>query len=758
VAIETGELRRAGRVVYGVRAFEQDAQDAMRGDIVRGLIECVTNSDDAYARMGDAAGKIRIEVEHRRGAAWRVIVRDRATGMTQGELVTNIVELGGRASGFEEGKAVRGNLGRGAKDLPAFGPTLFVSIKDDQYAALLLKPTGDYEVLARPHRATRVEREQLGIPRGNGTVVTVFVADSIRCPNHGTLKKRLSSHFHLRDIMADAKREVVLVNANSPSEQDKLSYPFVETPLVRSVDLAIPEYPTKKATLEVHRLPARCEDPPSDPCRPTGILIKGRRAIYENTLFSFEGNPYAAFLHGRLVCVDIDTLAREYDDRQSAGRSHPPNNPIPIISRTRDGLRHEHPFYAALRTAAEGVLKEIVEEEEERIKRDAARIENQRTRRDLDRLAAIAARFMEEELRNAEAEELPHGARSGEAIKPLAVIPSEAVCYMAEQRTLTVVARRDGLAQDAAVSVTTDPQGVVELVDGSSVPLRPHRRRDDLMVGQIRLQPLVPELAVIQCELDGRHADALVEVLEEHKPPPPPPPPPTTLEFERPRYRIGWTRTKLLKLRAPREQCEAGSVVKVSSSSPGIVVLTNRVPMEFDVHAGFVAGEVRVEGRALGAEGTIQATFEAVEAKCRAVVTRDEGALLPKFQLEDKDGGKYRALWEEREDAASGERMMVLEIMGRHPALRRYLGAAPDFPGQNTPLVKAMMAEIVADNVCREVARRVDALRQSDERPDSEGFYAEHYNRMLKLLPLLHEVEVPALPQPESEATDGAGS
>jgi len=728
----------------------------MRGDIVRGLIELVTNADDAYARMGDVTGKIRIEVEHRRGTAWKVIVRDRATGMTQAELVTNIVELGGRASGFEHGKAVRGNLGRGAKDLPAFGPTYFESIKDDQYAALLLKPTGDYEVLARPHRATRIERDRLGIPRGNGTVVTVSVRDSVRCPNHGTLKKRLSSHFHLRDIMADPKREVILVNANNPTEQDRLCYPFVETPLVRSAELALPDYPPSKPKLEVHRLPERCEDPPSDPCRPAGILIKGRRAIYENTLFSFEGNPYAAFLHGRLVCEEIDVLARQYDDLQSSGKPHPADNPIPIISRTRDGLRHEHPFYVALRMAAEGVLKEIVKEEEERIKRETARIENQRTRRDLDRLAAIAARFMEEELRTAEAEELPHGSHSGDAVKPLAVIPSEAICYMGEQRTLTVIARRDGLPPDTTVTVTTDPEGVVELVEGSSVPLRPHRRRDDLMIGQIRLQPLVPELAVIQCELDGRHADSLVEVLEEHKPAPPPPPPPSTLEFERPRYRIGWTRTKVLKLRAPRELCEAGSIVKVSSSSAGIVVLTNRVPMEFDVHAGYVVGDVRVEGRALGAEGTIQATFEAMEAKCRAVVARDEGALLPKFQLEDKDGGKYRALWEEREDPGSGKRQMVLEIMGRHPALRRYLGDAPDFPGQNTPLVKAMVAEIVADNVCREVARRVDALRQSDERPDSEGFYAEHYNRMLKLLPLLHEVEVPIVSEPETNGVNRA--
>jgi hypothetical protein len=36
----------------------------MKGDIVRGLIELITNSDDAYG--DEAQGKIRVEVEHRR--------------------------------------------------------------------------------------------------------------------------------------------------------------------------------------------------------------------------------------------------------------------------------------------------------------------------------------------------------------------------------------------------------------------------------------------------------------------------------------------------------------------------------------------------------------------------------------------------------------------------------------------------------------------------------------------------------------------
>lgn len=737
------ELRKVGRVVYSERAFGQDAHAAMRGDIVRGLIELITNADDAYAKMGNVHGKIRVEVEHRRGAPWRVVVRDRATGMRQAEMETRIVELGGRTSGFEEGRAVRGNQGRGAKDVTAFGPVLFESIRDDEYAALRLQPTGEYEEPPRRRQATPEDRKRLGIQRGNGTVVTITVRETIRCPNHSTLRKRLSCHFQLRDIMADREREVVLVNLNT-EEEDRLGFRVVEGEQLRSVSFPIQGYPGIAASLEVRQLRERCEDPSSDPYRLGGILIKGRRAIYENTLLAFEGNPHAAFLYGSLVCAHIDTLAREYDDRAGRGESQTADNPIPIIGRARDGLRHEHPFYVALRQATEAVLKEIVAEEEERIRRAAARMENETTRRTLDRLAREAARFMEEELRNAEAEELPVGVGKG-GVKPLTIIPSEAICYLGERRTLTVVALRAGLPENEGVSVTMDPEGVVELIDGALVPLRPHRRRDDVLAGQIRVQPLVPELTLIQAEVEGRLAEALVEVQEE-RPPSPPTDAPETLEFERDRYRIGWLRTKVLTLRAPRKVCEAGSTVKVSCDAPGIVVLTDHVSMEFNVHLGYVVGHVRVEGRALGAIGTIRASFEGVSAECRAFVTREEAGPRLLFKLEDKDGGKYRALWEEHEDPSTGERVHMLEIMGRHPALRRYLGEPPHFPGQNTPWVKVIIGEIIADNVCREIARRVDALRSQEERPDSEGFYAEHYSRMLRLLPRFHELMLSAVP------------
>jgi hypothetical protein len=55
---------RSGQIIYTGRAFRMDAQEAMGSDIVRGIIELVTNSDDAYERSGTGGGKIWIGIDH----------------------------------------------------------------------------------------------------------------------------------------------------------------------------------------------------------------------------------------------------------------------------------------------------------------------------------------------------------------------------------------------------------------------------------------------------------------------------------------------------------------------------------------------------------------------------------------------------------------------------------------------------------------------------------------------------------------------
>ena len=94
-----------GHVTYGGRAFHQDATEAMAGDIVRGLLETITNSDDSYS---DKAGKIRIEVEHRRNDTWKVITRDRASGMTTAQMRKGILDLAEELPDSREGRASEG--------------------------------------------------------------------------------------------------------------------------------------------------------------------------------------------------------------------------------------------------------------------------------------------------------------------------------------------------------------------------------------------------------------------------------------------------------------------------------------------------------------------------------------------------------------------------------------------------------------------------------------------------------------------------
>ena len=124
---------------------------AMRGDIVRGLIELITNADDAYK---DNDGKIRVEVDHGRGRPWTVTVKDRATGLTRQEMKEKFGELAGRSSGFEHGEDVRGQLGRGVKDLVAFVPQRHV------------KDSACFRTAGRTDRSLLVAKCRVIVPRG----------------------------------------------------------------------------------------------------------------------------------------------------------------------------------------------------------------------------------------------------------------------------------------------------------------------------------------------------------------------------------------------------------------------------------------------------------------------------------------------------------------------------------------------------------------------------------------------------------------
>lgn len=203
---------------------------------------------------------------------------------------------------------------------------------------------------------------------------------------------------------------------------DRLVYQYPDVATVFEGTLVIDGYPEAEARLRILRHPVRYDEARDDPTRVSGILLKGQRAIYDNTLFGYEGSPHGGWFSGALVCPHIDTLARRYDDGLARGSAAgDPLNPIPIISRRRDGLAPNHPFTRALRAAVETPLGELVAAAEEQARREGSRLEDQQSRSALDRLGKEISRFISDELRELDAED--EGGYGEGVVPPIAVIP-----------------------------------------------------------------------------------------------------------------------------------------------------------------------------------------------------------------------------------------------------------------------------------------------------------------------------------------------
>jgi hypothetical protein len=521
--------------------------------------------------------------------------------------------------------------------------------------------------------------------------------------------------FH--DINSDSKSAVRFIR------------PIVEE--ISSEELTIAGYEGAIATIEVGRMTERGESNSTDTSRPEGLLLKGNRAIYENSLFKYESNPAAHWFSGSIKCQYIDRLAKEYDDESEAGRAHSDANPTPIISRSRDGLEREHPFVAALSESIEAFLRPLIEAEELKA-RDSGNRESTQLRRDFDSLGRDLAQLIDSDLKEIDDEGFD-GDGSGEADADIYVIPIAPVLYINENKTISVIVRRAlGLSE---VTLRLDPEGVIELIDSTVVPLVDHPRREDYLIGRIRLRPLIEDeettLTVVAGDLE---LETFIEVRPERDDPEPEPP--TSLEFERQRFHVTVGKKRKLRLRAPVETVNDAETtsVRVVSSGAGVVVLGGTTVLRFDEEALCFVGEVEVDPRQLGARETLTAILGLDQAECEVSVGKfpGDGPSLT-VELVDQEMGHFRAWVEE---TATG---VKINILGANKALKRYLGPGPDFPNQNNVQARAVIAEIIAGEAARLVVQR--KYRNAGEL-DGPGFYAEHLEYLDKYLRRCHVVMV----------------
>jgi hypothetical protein len=467
------------KLQYADRVALQQADQAIRKDVLRALVEVITNCNDSYSRLEQAGqemdGEIIIEVirKHQNSV---IRVRDHAEGMTDSRMDKVVGTYGEATSGLKEDKHVRGMWGRGMKDsIFGLGHGYVYSIKGGYFysCSLLLKNGVPTFELDDPVWANQSIREEYAILEGNGTIIEIIVSrDDVKVPQYDNLRNYLQRHFELRPIMSDPKRKIILRDVTSAGKirhEHVLSYKSPKGEKVLSGELPIEGYPAT-AGLEVFRsaiqLSTRGEE---GDYADGGLLVISKATIISLTMLKFENDPYAGYFYGSIQCDYLHELMK---------------NDEPVLTATRDGINWSHPFAKALKLAVEERLEPLIQAERKHAQHDEQTRLDKRLRQKIDQalheLNVIALSELSEKRDRDGIEKRIELPPSG-----IGFVPERAYVQTGQTITLSLLVRLDeNVKVGATVTVISNNPEVI--VQTQQVVIQPHKH--DPTVGQARIR------------------------------------------------------------------------------------------------------------------------------------------------------------------------------------------------------------------------------------------------------------------------------
>ncbi|MCC7117099.1 MAG: ATP-binding protein [Anaerolineales bacterium] len=490
------------KLQYADRVALQQADQAIRKDVFRALVEVITNCNDSYSRLEQAGwlvgGEIIIEAlrKHKNSV---IRVRDHAEGMNDARMDKVVGTYGEATSGIKEDQHVRGMWGRGLKDaIFGLGHGSIHSFKGGNLYAcsLLIKQGIPTFNLERPMKATAELRRKYEVPEGNGTILEMILSrDDVKMPQFDNFRNYLQRHFELRPIMSNPKRKIILrelATDGSVRQEHTLAYKSPKGEKILSERIKIPGYPAH-AKLDVYRsgiqLSTRGEE---GDYADGGLLVISKATVISLTMLKYENDPYAAYFYGSLQCDYLHELLK---------------NDEPVLTATRDGINWTHPFAKALKLAVEEKLEPLIQKERRHALREEKTRLDKQLRQKIQRALHELNNIAVTELTNPREKRKIHLPESG-----MAFFPERA--YVQTGRTLTMLLRARILGKSKAertVSIASNNAEVIVLTPQAL--LQPHP--NDATVGEARVRlegHQVGGEATITATLAHLHAQALVQV------------------------------------------------------------------------------------------------------------------------------------------------------------------------------------------------------------------------------------------------------
>jgi hypothetical protein len=720
-------------------------------DAFDALVELITNTDDSYHRLykrqlrSADGGHILIETLSRINEPSLLIVRDRAEGMTLQVMRQKLKKVGARCSEVGD----RGYMARGAKDCSELGNVTFESIVDDKYYKAVVTASADFIAQEDGRSINQELRKSLHIEKGNGTVVTIEVTRH-PLPRPSTIQENLPRHFALRDIMAeDSAAEVMFRDINSKEKPKKLVYYQPQDECVCKEEFSVVGYPDAKAKLIIFKSQEPLKDD-SDTFRKSGLMIKGLRGIHKCSLLqpSFERDDLGRKYFGRLDCPYLDFLLEDYEQRLQSRQSPTIENPFLVIDPNRQrGLNRAHPFVKALLGLPTQRLRELIDKERAESKTSKAEIVDEDLKKKFEKLAKAASKYLSQQVEDIDIV-TPEQEIDEESFakRGILIYPTYANVAIGNIRSFGLYVDRKIFNQEGAEVALKSDSSALEFLS-NFVKLFAHKSKKNLLYGRFSVKGLeLKEAICVETKCEGLpKAEALINVvenkIEEHEFVSP-------IEFEHKHYKIkeGSSKTIVLFAKCP-ELINIETEVKVVSSDNVSLPVKGKCILVPVQGSNYARAEVVVEARRLCHELitlSVELNDNKAETKVKVVQKEEQGFPL-EIDIRDEDFGTYRAKWGDHE----GKPYLLL-ISAKHASLKRYLGPPPEFTGRNSIHFRAILAEIVADCVCRKSlgleAQQHSWLFNLDAYKEDhliiETVMTELQKRMRDFLPVAHQIMI----------------
>jgi hypothetical protein len=434
-------------------------------NLIDGIVELVTNSDDSYRRLEEqsieTSGKIIISIVREKGGKCRSIeVKDYAEGMTKEEL-EKALEFGGDTSGFTAGKSVRGLFGRGLKEtIVAFGRGTITTVKNGRKVQTRVWSEGqrsfyDDEMLLKETSTTEE----------NGTTVKIEVENpKYKIPQINKFQEQLERNYALRDINSNPKRFITLkftdvVGKRNPTPTTftkNISFKYPEGKLVYEDTLTMSRF-KDRIYLKIFECDTMLDSPKNNPSGLAGILIKTKSAILDNQLFKFENEPAGLYFYGFAICLDLEERLRSGD--------------IALLDLNRGGLNWKQEYCKVLSQTIEAALEPFVLKKKKELEKGEPSRVKEKTKKLLKKLCKELNRLAMKEL-----EEEPD--TPSIIIKPdistLLIKPEKANIQYNKPRTFSVYAPTGIILFQKTLEVKLSTDSFYIKVNPDRVKLKPH--------------------------------------------------------------------------------------------------------------------------------------------------------------------------------------------------------------------------------------------------------------------------------------------